>query len=398
MLKRILSLFIILAMALAQLTALATEAEAVVDPILLVDMNTDVLYVVLGGESRPLSARIYPDSEADTRIYWMSDNEAVATVDDYGNVTARSLGTATITAQGSINQKDTCTVIVTDKPATYLAISESEITMEARTAYVIESAIGPADADNLDIEWSSSDKNVAVVNSNGKVFSKNPGECWITATPKCGGTAISRCKVTVTPTDKPVKYVALTFDDGPDPLTEELLDLLEMYGANATFFCQGQRVNYYPGLVRRSFEMGNEIANHTYSHETLTAISRSDAEEQLRRADEAIAAVTGEEAKLYRAPGGSINEKVAQLRGKPFIDWNVDTNDWKYRDPEHVWTHVAKNTKNCDIVLMHDIHATTIEAMYKVLPYLLEQGWTLITVSELLDILDWNDPSLIYKP
>ena len=141
MLKRILSLFIILAMALAPLTALATEAEAVVDPILLVDMNTDVLYVVLGGESRPLSARIYPDSEADTRIYWMSDNEAVATVDDYGNVTARSLGTATITAQGSINQKDTCTVIVTDKPATYLAISESEITMEARSSSVISSSI-----------------------------------------------------------------------------------------------------------------------------------------------------------------------------------------------------------------------------------------------------------------
>ena len=127
MLKRILSLFIILAMALVPLTALATEAEAVVDPILLVDMNTDVLYVVLGGESRPLSARIYPDSEADTRIYWMSDNEAVATVDDYGNVTARSLGTATITAQGSINQKDTCTVIVTDKPATVATASLSLI-------------------------------------------------------------------------------------------------------------------------------------------------------------------------------------------------------------------------------------------------------------------------------
>ena len=398
MLKRMFSLFMILAMTLAPLTALATEAEAVIDPILMVDMNTDVLYVVLGGESRPLSARIYPASESDTRIYWMSDNEAVATVDDYGNVTARSLGTATITAQGSINQKDTCTVIVTDKPATYLAISESEITMEARTSYVIESAIGPADADNLEIEWSSSDKDVAVVNSNGKVISKNPGECWIIATPKCGGMAVSRCKVTVTPTDKPVKYVALTFDDGPDPLTEELLDLLEMYGANATFFCQGQRVNLYPGLVCRSYEMGNEIANHTYSHETLTAISRSDALEQLTKADEAIKAVTGEEAKLYRAPGGSINEKVAQAGGKPFIDWNVDTNDWKYRDPEHVWTHIAKNTKNHDIVLMHDIHRTTIEAMYKALPYLLEQGWTLITVSELLEIIGWDDPSLIYKP
>lgn len=397
MLKRTLCLMMALIMLLIAVPVMAETVPAP-DPILLININTDVLYVVLGGESRQLSARIYPASESGARVYWMSDNEAVATVDNNGNVTAKSLGTATITAQASMSQQDTCTIIVTDNPATELSISDSEITMEARTSYVIESQIGPATADNLEIEWTSSDKSVAVVNPNGKVISKNPGECWITATPKCGGTAVSRCKVTVTPTDKPPVYIALTFDDGPDPRTEELLDLLDMYDANATFFCQGHRVELYPGLVCRSFEQGNEIANHTYSHETLTKLSLEKAKKQLTDTDAAIAAVIGVEAAVYRAPGGSINEKVAQYCGKPFIDWNVDTNDWKYRDPEHVWTHIAKNVNNYDIVLMHDIHATTIEAMYKAIPYLLEQGYTLITVSELLDLLDWNDPSLIYEP
>ena len=115
-------------------------------------------------------------------------------------------------------------------------------------------------------------------------------------------------------------------------------------------------------------------------------------------ADDAIKAAIGIEASVYRAPGGSINEKVAKYCGKPFIDWTVDTNDWKYRDPEHVWTFIARNTGNYDIVLMHDIRPTTMEAMHKAIPYLLEQGFTLVTVSELLELVGWEDESLIYEP
>ena len=398
MLKRI---FVLMMSVLLTFTALSAYAQSADNgtAVLAVELDTKELYVVLGGESRPLSATLRPAGATDKRVYWMSSNDAVATVDANGNVTARSLGTATITAFSSNFIESTCTVIVTDSPATELTISESSITLEERSAYSLNSTVLPVTADNLEVRWTSSDKSVAVVNQNGKVFSKSAGTCTITATTHCGGLAVAQCEVTVTPSDKPMKYVALTFDDGPKQgRTDELLDLLDMYDVDVTFFCQGQFVKQYPNLVIRAHELGNEIANHTYNHETLTTLSLRKAKKQLTDADAAIEAVIGIPASVYRAPGGSVNEKIAKECGKPFIHWDVDTNDWKYRDPEHVWTFIAKHTENYDVVLMHDIHDTTIEAMYKALPYLLEQGYTMITVSELLEMLDWNDPSLIYRP
>lgn len=397
MLKRISVLLAAVILLLTALPALAEGASQDV-PVLMVRPHANEMYLVLGGSSRPLTATIYPANATDQQIYWMSSNDAVATVDAAGNVTPRSLGTAVITAETSNFTKGTCTVIVTDNPATSLSISETSVTMEARTGYSLTAEVGPATAANLDVTWTSSDKSVAVVNSNGKIFSKNPGTCTITATTHCGGTQTVQCEVTVTPTDKPVKYVALTFDDGPDAKTIELLDLLDMYDIQVTFFCQGQRIERFPGITARAYAQGNEIANHTYNHETLTKLSLEKAKKQLTDTDAIIKSIIGIEASLYRAPGGSVTEKIAKYCGKPFIDWDVDTNDWKYRDPEHVWTFIAKNTGDCDIVLMHDIHATTIEAMYKAFPYLLEQGFTPITVSELLEIIEWDDPSLIYEP
>ena len=393
MLKRTLCLIIALVLLIAACPALAGETD-----LMTVELNTAALCLIYGGDSQTLTATVHPESASGARIYWMSNNEAVASVDDNGKVTPHSPGTATITAQVSYLQQAVCTVIVTDRPVTSIAISETELTIEDRTAYVLESVVGPETAENLDVVWASSNKEVAVVNQNGKVFAKSPGECWISATASGGVNVIARCKLTVTPSDKPMKYVALTFDDGPCHNTLDILDILAEYDVHATFFCLGRLVDTYPDYVRKAYAAGHEIANHSYSHETLTKIGRTESKEQMDRADEAIKNAIGIEASVYRAPGGSVNEKIAQYCGKPFIDWTVDTNDWKYRDPEHVWTFIAKNTDNYDIVLMHDIRPTTMEAMHKAIPYLLEQGFTLVTVSELLDILDWNDPSMIYKP
>ena len=405
MLKRMLCLLMTLFLLAAPLPLLEQSAGASevadpveeTDPILTVELDETAVCLLYGGEGRQLQATVYPETPG-AGIYWMSDNEAVATVDDNGVITPHSVGMATITAQACYLQKAVCTVTVTDNPVTSLSMSETELTMEDRTAYVLETAVGPATADNLNVTWSSSDKSVAVVNQNGKVFAKSPGSCWISATANGGVNVIARCKLTVEPSDKPMKYVALTFDDGPCNNTLDILDILAEYDVHATFFCLGRLVDTYPDYVRKAYAAGHEIANHSYSHETLTKIGKDDAKDQMDRADEAIKKAIGIEASVYRAPGGSVNEKIAQYCGKPFIDWTVDTNDWKYRDPEHVWTFIAKNTVNYDIVLMHDIRPTTMEAMHKAIPYLLEQGFTLITVSELLDILDWNDPSMIYEP
>ena len=393
MLRRTASLLISLFILLAALPALASEIYVVS-----VELNINAMALLPGSAGKQLTVTVLPENASNQRVYWMSSNESVASVDNSGYITPKARGTTVITAETANGELDTCIVTVTDNPVTSVSISESELTIEDRTAYVLEAEAAPRTAEVTDITWASSNKKVAVVNQNGKVFAKAPGECWISATANGGVDVVARCKLTVTPSDKPMKYVALTFDDGPCDNTLDILEILEEYDVRVTFFCLGRLVNSYPDYVRKAYARGHEIANHSFSHETLTKIDLDEAKQQMSDADAAIKAAIGIEASVYRAPGGSVNEKIAQYCGKPFIDWTVDTNDWKYRDPEHVWTFIAKNTGNYDIVLMHDIRPTTMEAMHKAIPYLLEQGFTLITVSELLDILDWNDPSMIYEP
>ena len=388
----------VLTLLIVLLTAYPAAAAANDTFVASVDLNINAMALLPGGAGKQLTVSILPESAAGARIYWMSSNESVATVDSNGYVTPRGKGTTTITAETANAEKDVCIVTVTDNPVTSLTISETELVIEDRTAYVLEAFPAPLTAATLDITWTSSNKSVAVVNQNGKVFAKSPGECWISVTANGGVDVVARCRLTVTESDKPMKYVALTFDDGPCDNTLDILEILDEYDVHATFFCLGKLVASRPDYVRKAYAKGHEIANHSYSHETLTKISLDEAKKQMDDADAAIKAAIGIEASVYRAPGGSVSEKIAQYCGKPFIDWTVDTNDWKYRDPEHVWTFIAKNTGNYDVVLMHDIRPTTMEAMHKAIPYLLEQGFTLVTVSELLEILEWDDPSLIYEP
>ena len=394
MLKRITAILMICMMLMTACPVLAESAAYVTE----VSLDVTATAFLTSSPGKQLTATVLPENAADRQVYWMSRNESVATVDMNGYVTPKGLGTTVITAETANGEKATCTVTVTDNPVTGIAISESELTMEDRSSHVLTAEVSPASAEVTDITWTSSDKSVAVVNKNGKIFSKAPGSCWISATANGGVDVIARCKLTVTASGKPMKYVALTFDDGPCDNTLDILEILDEYDVKVTFFMLGKLVKTYPDYVRKVYSRGHEVANHSYSHETLTKLSLEKAKKQMDDADAAIKEAIGIEASVYRAPGGSINEKTAQYCGKPFIDWTVDTNDWKYRDPEHVWTFIARNTGNYDIVLMHDIRPTTMEAMHKAIPYLLEQGFTLVTVSELLELVDWDDESMIYEP
>ena len=392
MMKKLTALLIVLTLMLGTIPAFAEVYVASVE------LNVNGMALLANGSGRRLTASILPENADNTRIYWMSSNESVATVDNNGYVTPHNLGSTVITAQTENGEEDTCTVIVTDNPVTSISLSETSLTIPDRTAYVLTAEVAPRTAQNLDITWKSSDKKVAVVNKNGKVFAKSPGTCWISATANGGVDVVARCMLTVEPSDAPMKYVALTFDDGPCDNTLAILEVLEEYDVQVTFFWLGQLVERYPNYVRKAHSRGHQIGNHSYSHETLTKISLEKAQKQMADTDAAIKSVIGIEAPVYRAPGGSVTEKISQACGKPFIDWTVDTNDWKYRDPEHVWTFIAKNTGNYDVVLMHDIRPTTTEGIKKAVPYLLEQGFTLVTMTELLELTGWDDPSLIYEP
>lgn len=197
---------------------------------------------------------------------------------------------------------------------------------------------------------------------------------------------------TPTPTREPVdcskeKCVALTFDDGPGSKTPELLDILAKEKVPATFMLVGRAVKTYPDIVAREFKEGHVLANHTWSHPQLTKISDSKINKEISSTLEAIKkAVPNAEVNLTRPPYGAFNSRVtAALKSlkQSVILWDVDTLDWKNRNPQSVLEQVKKQTKAGSIILMHGIHPTTIQAVPDIIKYLRSQGYTLVTVPEL---------------
>lgn len=184
--------------------------------------------------------------------------------------------------------------------------------------------------------------------------------------------------------DKPM--IALTFDDGPKPaVTEKVLDLLAENDAKATFFVQGMWAEKYPETIKKIHEAGCEIGSHTYDHKNLTKLNEQEIMEQLNQVDEILEENIGITTQILRPPYGSINQSVRDTVPVPMILWCIDTEDWKSRDPEMIFGQIEGKVKDGDIILMHDIYSTTLEACETVIPYLVEQGYELVTVSELFE-------------
>ncbi|NUP24938.1 MAG: polysaccharide deacetylase family protein [Streptomyces sp.] len=183
---------------------------------------------------------------------------------------------------------------------------------------------------------------------------------------------------------KKVKCIALTFDDGPAaPETGTLLTYLAQYKARATFFTVGQNVAAHPELVRAAARAGNEIGNHSWNHPDLTKLTPEQVASQLNRTSAAIKAATGKEPTLFRPPYGAVNAQVKAATKLSPVLWDVDTEDWKYRDADKVArTVIAKAARN-DVVLMHDIHPTSVAAVPQILRTLTAQGYSFVTVSHL---------------
>lgn len=186
--------------------------------------------------------------------------------------------------------------------------------------------------------------------------------------------------------DEPQKVIALTFDDGPyTPVTFRILDALKPYDAHATFFVVGNRVHNYSECIIRAVNQGCEIANHTWNHTTLTRLSADAIAQQMNDCDNTVYQLAGVHTKLMRPVGGSYSNKVSENVGRPMIIWSIDTNDWKYKDSDHVINEIMNNVRDGDIVLMHDLYETTATAVETVVPRLIEKGYKLVTVSELAE-------------
>src|SRR5438309_416513 len=188
-------------------------------------------------------------------------------------------------------------------------------------------------------------------------------------------------------TDGP--YIAMTFDDGPSAtLTPKLLDLLAAHHIKATFFVIGENVAEHPEIVARAAREGHEIGNHSWSHPNLAKMSEEGVRSQLRRTDDAIKSATGVRPTLLRPPYGSITARekrwIHDEFGYQIILWDVDPNDWKRPGPAVVRTRILKETRPGSIVLSHDIHPGTIEAMPSTFVALEAKGFKFVTVSELI--------------
>lgn len=186
--------------------------------------------------------------------------------------------------------------------------------------------------------------------------------------------------------DPAKKLIAFSFDDGPSRKnTEKILKALDKNNARATFFMLGQNAKYYPDLVKKVEESGNEVAGHSWNHPLLTKLGKKGVKKQMSQMNEAIASVTGSDVGLLRPPYGSINRTVKKTVKDPLILWSIDTLDWKTLNADKTADAILNQAKDGDIILMHDIHAPTAEAVKKVLPKLEKKGFQVCTVSELLE-------------
>ncbi|MDF5755033.1 polysaccharide deacetylase family protein [Spongiactinospora sp. TRM90649] len=194
------------------------------------------------------------------------------------------------------------------------------------------------------------------------------------------------------------KCVALTFDDGPGPHTDRLLSILAEHGARATFFTLGSNAAAQPGTLRRMRDGGHLVANHSWSHRDLGALSGSLLSDQLARTQSAVDAALGQVPTLMRPPYGSAGTevaKVAEQMGLSVVEWSVDTRDLADRDPEAIARRAVAGAEPGAVIRLHDVYRETVDALPAVLTGLRERGFVLVTVPE-LDGLHAMEPGRTY--
>jgi peptidoglycan/xylan/chitin deacetylase (PgdA/CDA1 family) len=184
-------------------------------------------------------------------------------------------------------------------------------------------------------------------------------------------------------------YIAMTFDDGPHPRnTPRLLDMLRERNIKATFYVIGRNVNQYPHIVRRIVAEGHEIGSHSWSHANFAKLSDAAIRQELNKTRDAIIAASGVKPRTLRPPYGSLRSSqrlwIYKEYGYPTILWDVDPMDWRKPGPSVVTSRILSHTHNGSIVLAHDLHKSTVDAMPATLDGLLRRGFKFVTVSQLL--------------
>ena len=179
------------------------------------------------------------------------------------------------------------------------------------------------------------------------------------------------------------KLIALTFDDGPNYNTGKVLDVLAKYNVKATFFVLGSKAKDNKKILKRAYDSGMEIGNHTFNHLLLTKYKENVIKDEIDKTSSVIFEVTGRYPKLLRPSYGVYNNIVKKIGNMPIIIWDIDTLDWKYHNSKRIASRVINKVKDGDIILMHDIYSATANSLNIIIPELQNRGYTFVTIPEL---------------
>lgn len=185
------------------------------------------------------------------------------------------------------------------------------------------------------------------------------------------------------------KFVALTFDDGPCTDTLRLLDILDKHDAKASFFVVGNFIEGREDIILEEFNRGHQVCNHSWNHSYMkSSWSAAACSENLEKCSAAIQAVTGQRPTCLRPPGGFWG-RGDTFDGMDVVFWDVDPQDWYYKNTEIVVENVMRDTENGDIILLHDIHKTSVDAADIIIEKMMNEGYIFLTVDELHSV-DWS--------
>ena len=315
------------------------------------------------------------------KVTYSVSDETIATVDENGILTGHTEGTATVTATlpNGASATQTLTVIPLIEDIC-IAVPYSMKVKIGGSKQLTASALPTSSPEKL--IWASSDPSIATVDQTGLVQGIQAGYVTITCTSEFGkvqaAVELKVCNLV---------QVALTFDDGPSgAYTPQLLDLLQKYDISATFFLVGKQANYYPNIVKRIAEDGHELGYHSWDHTLFTQVGAQRIKDEYERFQALLTETCGREATVFRAPGGGITNTALKYIQLPHIYWSVDTLDWKTRDTARVKSAILGGLKDGAIILLHDIHATTLSGTQAALDYIFANDLDVefLTVTELL--------------
>jgi len=180
------------------------------------------------------------------------------------------------------------------------------------------------------------------------------------------------------------KLIAFTFDDGPNSkTTNKLLDNLDKYNARVTFFVVGNRVKTYEDTLKRAYNMGNLIGSHTYNHKNLFELDDNQIVDEIKKTNDVIKEVTGSDTLYLRPPYGNTNKNIKNLVNMYNILWDLDTEDWKYKDKFKIAKYIIDNAHDGGIILLHDLYETSIDGALLAMEELSKNGYAFVTIEEM---------------